>query len=279
MDVRNPVSPLALPRLDEGTYYWTVLAETADNYTASARSPSRFQITAVTIEPLTLVSPANGANIPMAETRVAGLLQWTSAETPVRSRFVLSRNPNPLTETPILDIQNPPRMINLPALEPGDYYWTVTGTTGEGFNIGARSPSMFRILPAPPLPSVRYLGPANGAAIQPETVRESRRIVFTWESVEGANEYVFTLWKDGIAREALVENRPTNSTSFEFGDLNRLAEGGVFVWQVIARQRDESGRIERSGPGSESRFTIDLPRPGRGQAYSPGVLYGRPTGQ
>ena len=278
MDVRDPVSPLVLPRLTEGAYYWTVLGETADNYTVSARSPASFQVTPAVLEPVALVSPANGAQIPLSEARKAGLVQWTSAETPARSRFVLSRNPNPLAGTPILDIQNPPRMISLPALEPGDYYWTITGTTQEGFSIGARSPSMFRILPAPRFPAVRYLVPASGAALQPEALRESRRIVFTWEAVEGANEYVFTLWKDGSARETLAENRATNSTSFVFDDLNRLAEGGVFVWQVTARYRDETGRVERDGLDSESRFTINLPRPGRGQAYPPGILYGRSNG-
>ncbi|MDR1470809.1 MAG: FecR family protein [Spirochaetaceae bacterium] len=275
MDARDPVSPLALPRLGEGTYYWTVLAEIEDNYPASARSPARFQVTAVVFEPVALVSPANGAQIPLAETRRAGLVQWTSAETPARSRFVLSRNPNPLSGTPILDIQNPPPMINLPALEPGDYYWTVTGTTSEGFSIGARSPSMFRVLPAPPLPAVRSLVPADGTAMQPEALRESRRVVFRWDAVEGANEYVFTLWKDGGARETLVASRPTNGTSVVFDDLNRLAEGGVFVWQVTARYRAENGRVEREGLDSESRFTIDIPRPSRGQAYPPGILYGR----
>jgi hypothetical protein len=150
---------------------------------------------------------------------------------------VLSRNPNPLAGTPILDIQNPPRMINLPELPPGDYYWTITGTTPEGYNIGARSSSMFRIMPISPFPAVRYLAPANGEAIRPEVLRESRRIVFRWEAVEGANEYVFTLWRDGNTRETLVADRATNSTSVVFDDLNRLAEGGVFVWRVTARYR------------------------------------------
>jgi hypothetical protein len=278
MDVRNPVSPFTMPRLTEGTYYWTVLAETEDGYTASVRSPARFQVITLTLPSVTLVSPANGAQLPLAETRTAGFVQWTSTGDLARSRFVLSRNPNPLSGTPILDIQNPPRMINLPARPPGDYYWTITGATSEGYNIGTGSPSMFRILPAPPLSAVRYVAPASGAAIRPETLRESRRIVFSWEAVEGANEYVFTLWRDGIARETLVESRPTNSTSVVFDDLNQLAEGGVFVWQVSARYRDENGRIERAGLDSESRFTIDIPRPGRGQAYPPqGPLYGRPS--
>jgi hypothetical protein len=275
MDVQNPAAPLALPRLGEGTYYWTVLAETEDNYTASARSPARFHVSAVAIEPVALVSPANGAEIPMADARKAGIIQWTSAETPARSRFVLSRNRNPLAGTPILDIQNPPQMINLPALEPGDYFWTVTGTTSEGFAISARSPSMFRILPIPPLPAVKYILPANGATLQPEELRENRRVVFTWEPVQGANEYVFTLWKDGAVQETLMTSPPTSTTSVVFDDLNKLAESGVFIWRVTAQYRNESGRVERTGLSSESRFSVNIPRPGRGQAYPPGVTYSR----
>jgi hypothetical protein len=279
MDVRNPASPLELPRsLSAGTYYWTVLAETEDGYPASARSPARFQITEADALPVALVTPANGAQIPLAEIRAPGLVRWTSTATPARSRFVLSRGPNPLTGTPILDIQNPPPMITLPELSPGDYYWTVTGTTANGADIGARSPSMFRVLPSPPLPAVRRLVPANGETLRPETLRESRRVVFTWEAVEGANEYVFTLWRDGAARETLIADRPTNSTSVVFDDLNRIAEGGVFVWQVTPRYRDSQGRVERSGPASESLFTINIPRPNRGQAHPPGVLYGRANG-
>jgi hypothetical protein len=273
MDIRNPVSPLALPRsLNEGTYYWTVLAETTDNYTASARTPARFQVLAP--EPITLASPANGAQIPFAEARAIGLVRWTSAERPARSRFILSANPNPLSGTPIVDVQNPPPAISLPELPPGDYYWTITGTTSEGLDIGAR-PSMFRILPRPPLSAVRPLAPINGETIRPETLRESRRVIFRWEAVEGANEYVFTLWKDGNVRETLVTSRPTTGTSMVFDDLARLAEGGTFVWQVTACYRDRNGRVERQSAESESRFTIDFPRPARGQAHQPGILYGR----
>jgi hypothetical protein len=275
MDVQNPVAPLTLPRLGEGTYYWTILAETEDNYTASARSPARFQVSAVVTPPVVLVSPANGAEISTEDVRKAGVIRWTSAETPARSRFVLSRNRNPLDGTPILDIQNPSEMINLPILEPGDYFWTVTGTTREGFSISARTPSMFRILPTPPLPAVKYLLPANGVTLQPEELREKRKIVFAWEPVQGANEYVFTLWKDGAVREILLSSSPTSATSIVFDDLNKLAENGVFIWGVTAQYRNANGRIERTGLSGESRFTVNIPRPGHGQAYPPGVTYSR----
>jgi hypothetical protein len=273
MDVRNPVAPLALPRLSEGTYYWTVLAETDDNYTASARSPARFQVSAATVQSVALVSPANGAEISALETGEGSVIRWTSAETPARSRFVLSRNPNPLSGTPVLDIQNPSQTIILPSLEPGVYYWTVTGATAEGFALNARTPSMFRILPVPPLPVVNCIFPAAGATLRPEELRTSREIVFTWEPVQGANEYVFTLWKDGAT--PLVTSQPMSATRFVYDDMEKLSEGGSFRWQVTAQYRDRNGRIERTGLNSESRFTIDIPRPGRGQAYSPGVTYGR----
>jgi hypothetical protein len=274
MDIRDPGTSLVLLPLNEGTYYWTVLGETEDNYAVSARLPARFQVSPAAIEAVALVSPANGTVITMAEARKAGIVQWTSTETPARSRFVLSRNPNPLAGTPILDMQNPPRTISLPTLEPGDYYWTITGTTADGFDITARSPSMFRIH-LTTLPAVNYILPANGAALKPEEIRDVQGVVFRWEAVQGANEYIFTLWKDGPTRETLIAHSPTGETSFKFDNLNKLAEGGAFVWQVTARFRDENGHIERDGTNSESRFTVTIPRPGRGEAYPPGILYGR----
>jgi hypothetical protein len=271
MDVPNPTAPLALPNLSAGTYYWTVLAETDDYYTASTRTPARFQVSAVTVAPIALVSPANGTEIPMPEINRSGVVRWTSTETPARSRFVLSRNPNPLSGTPVLDIQNPSQTVMLPALEPGVYYWTVTGTTAEGFAINARTPSMFRILPASPLSVVTGIFPANDAALQPEELRTNHEVVFTWEPVQGANEYVFTLWKDGDT--PLVTSQPISATRFVYGDFAKLSEGGSFRWQVTAQYRDRTGRIERTGLPGESRFTINVPRPNRGQAYPPGVTY------
>jgi hypothetical protein len=271
MDIPNPRAPLVLPRLGEGTYYWTILAETQDNFRTAARSPARFQVSAAIVEPVALVSPANGEEIPLSETD-ARFVRWTSAETPARTRFVLSRNPNPLVGTPILDIQNPPQMIALPRLQPGNYYWTVTGTTADGFSINARSPSMFRILPVPPLPAVTYISPANGATLQPEEVRTNRGVVFTWDPVQGANEYVFTLWKDGAIRELAV-NPPSSATRFVFDDLAAFSEGGNFIWQVSAQYRDSNGIVQRTGQARESRFTINISRPDRKQAYPPGITY------
>jgi hypothetical protein len=275
MDVPNPRAPLVLPRLSEGTYYWTVLGETEDNYLTSARSPARFQVSAVTLEPVTLVSPANGEEIPMSETDRTGFVRWTSAETPARTRFVLSRNPNPLVGTPILDIQNPSQLIALPRLQPGDYYWTVTGTTAEGFSINARSPSMFRILPVPPFPAVNYIYPVSGSALQPEEVRTNRGIVFTWNPIQGANEYVLTLWKDGAVRETLVTSPPVSTTRFFFEDLAKFSDGGDFIWRVIAQYRDQNGIVQRTGLARESRFIVNISRPNRGQAYPPGITYSR----
>jgi hypothetical protein len=276
MDVRNPAATLALPRLSEGTYYWTVLAETGDNYTASARSPARFQISAIPVQPIALVFPANGAAIQLTpEADRTGTVQWTSAATPARSRFVLSRNPNPLTGTPVLDIQSPSQTIVLPLLEPGVYYWIITGTTAEGLAINARAPSMFRVLPLPPLPAVRNLLPANSVELSPEELRTSREVVFTWDPVPGANEYILTLWKDGVTQETLATTPPMSATRFVFNDLGKLASGGNFRWQVTAQYRNRTGRIERTSPASESRFTINIPRPSRGQAHAPGTTYGR----
>jgi hypothetical protein len=275
MDVWNPSVPLPLPRLAEGTYYWTVLAETVDGYSVSARAPTQFRVTPLAPVPATLDSPGSGAELTQAEARRAGVIQWSSAEPPARSRFVLSRNPDPLAGTPVLNVQNPSRSINLPALEPGVYYWTITGTSTDGIDISARAPSMFRILPPEPLAAARCLFPENGGSLEPEKLRAERRIIFTWEAVEGANEYEFVLLKDGEKREPLLTGKTVNGLIFTVDDLVPFAQGGDFVWQVTARYRGTDGRVERAGIAGESRFSVNIPHPARGQAYSPGLLYGR----
>ena len=273
LDVANPVSPVRLPRLAEGSYEWTVYAETADGYPASAPAPISFAVTAAVPPLIALVSPPNGAAVSITEVETAGLLQWESAEEPARSRFVLSTNPDPLSGTPLLDIQNPERRLTLPWLDAGDYYWTVTGTTADNLSISARAPSRLSVVPAPPLPAVAYLAPRDGAELVPEDVRLSRRLTFIWGAVDGANEYVFTLRK--ATGETLLSLPPIMATSWVLDDLGILTEGGTYIWQVTAQQRIESGRLLRTGLLSESRFTFMFERPSRQQADPPGLMYGR----
>jgi hypothetical protein len=274
VDAMNPLPPYKLPDLLPGRYYWTVTAETEDGFSASARTNASFVVTPHQVEPITLVSPPNGAQLSFADSRRVGLIEWTLAVPSQSTRFVLSRNPDPLSGTPVLEIQNPPSSLNLPALESGRYYWTIAGTNVDNLPINARAPFSFNLLPAPPLASVSYIAPVNGAVLSPDELRENRGLGFVWQPVEDANEYVLTL-RDARGN-LLASSPPLAATTFTISDLRVFASGGVYRWSVTAQRRGEGGRLERTGPPpSPSVFTLDLTRPERLEANPPGVMYGK----
>jgi hypothetical protein len=51
MDIRNPGKTITLIRLPEGTYYWTIQAETEDGFDISAERPSAFRVLPVPLLP------------------------------------------------------------------------------------------------------------------------------------------------------------------------------------------------------------------------------------
>jgi hypothetical protein len=142
--------------------------------------------------------------------------------------------------------------------------------------VARRPPSPPEAPQGPPLfPAVPDRKPENGRVIDPETLLESRTIVFSWNPVAGAETYVFTLFQEtpsGERRSVVSADGP--GTSYTLEDLS-LLDLGDFVWQVEAVSRGADGTIERRGNPGENRFTIDIPLPAVPQARDPGILYGR----
>jgi hypothetical protein len=136
-------------------------------------------------------------------------------------------------------------------------------------------------IPAPParlprprepealLPAASGRLPADNHVIGPDQIRRSRTLSFQWKEVPGANGYIFTL-RDA-AGKTIVTGDPRAETSHTL-DLRGIGRGS-FAWQVEAVRRN-GGVIERRGTPAESRFTVDIPRPGIPRIRDPGVLYG-----
>ncbi|MDR2211593.1 MAG: hypothetical protein LBO65_09055 [Spirochaetaceae bacterium] len=123
-----------------------------------------------------------------------------------------------------------------------------------------------------PLPAPSGRKPENGYRLDPETLRESRTIVFRWNPVEGADGYVFTLFHEtGPRRRQPVLTVEGPETSYTLEDLSIL-DLGRFVWQVEAVNRRGGGR--RGSPG-ENLFTVDIPQPEIPRGRNPGDLYAR----
>jgi hypothetical protein len=117
------------------------------------------------------------------------------------------------------------------------------------------------------------LQPPEGYRIGIEQLKESNSIVFTWAAVQGADAYIFTLYKvtDG-GRQQIIRVPPVNRRNWTLENLETLGDG-TFIWQVEAVNRTSDGTIERRGRIVENSFIIDIPRSGMVQIEDePGIL-------
>jgi hypothetical protein len=210
---------------------------------------------------VTLESPSNETTLPgLTALRQQTVFRWSSDEAVAKSRFVLSRNSNPLIGKPETEILDPNRTIRVDRLEEGVWYWTVEAQTPEGLNISAQTPSRLRVLPVPLLPAPSDRRPAEGYRIGLEEVKKVT-IEFKWSQVQGANAYIFTLYQEtGGGRRQITQTGPENLTSWTT-DVKTLGRGN-FLWRVEAVYVGSNNVIEQHGNPAESRFVVDIPRAG-----------------
>jgi len=103
--------------------------------------------------------------------------------------------------------------------------------------------------PEPPpivlLPPVEYLQPVMGASFGLHDLYIQKTFVFNWSAVEGANAYIFTLYRqDSTSRRQLVREMINNGTSYTLTNLGLLSIG-TFFWQVEAVNIEQRGEIIR----------------------------------
>jgi hypothetical protein len=222
---------------------------------------------------LSLLSPAPGASLAgLTALRQQTEFRWSSNGEVVSSRFILSRNSNPLTQ-PLREIANPGQTVRLDRLQEGIYYWTVEARNPDGL-ISIAEPRRLQVLAIPLLAAPGNLRPSAGNYIGIEQLRTQRSIDFSWAAVQGANAYIFTLYEQtSDGRRSIISRPAENRTTWTLEDIGIL-EPGTFIWQVEAVNRGTTGAIEQRGRTGESTFILDVPLPGPVQVEAPGVLYG-----
>jgi hypothetical protein len=210
---------------------------------------------------ITLESPFNETTLNgLTALRQQTVFSWSSEDAVAKSRFVLSRNPNPLTGKPEIEILDPNRTIRVDRLKEGVWYWTVQAQTPEGADISAQSPRQLRVLPIPLLSTPADRLPAEGNRVGIEELKKIT-INFRWAAVPGANAYIFTLYQEtGKERKQITQTAPESRLSYT-ADIKTLGRGN-FVWQVEAVNVGQNNVIEQQGTPGENRFVIDIPRPG-----------------
>jgi hypothetical protein len=272
---------LALDTYPEGNYFWTVQGFVSENARSTRITGliAEGGFTARKIRPVSLDYPDDGESVPgLRAWFEPGTVGWNTVEPPAASRFILSRSRD-FSGPPVTVINNPPQSITLPKLRDGAYYWTIRAETADGFDISARFPRSIRVLPVPLLPAAANRRPADGARVTETDLKQDRRIVFSWDSVPGATEYLFTL--EGEPGTVLLREGPFAETGFVLEDL-ALLDVGTFIWRLeavmtepVRERREDTGEIFQRGEVAENRFTVDFVRPDVPALPEPGVLYGR----
>jgi hypothetical protein len=267
--------------LSEGNYRWTVRGLARENARSARRTGVQSEgiFSARLLQPVSLDYPGNTVGFDgLRAYYEPETLRWSAAEQVGTSRFILSPRSD-FTGQPIVLINNPSQRIALPRLGAGNYYWTIQAETPDGYDISAREPSRFRVLPPKPFPRAANRLPGDGTVIGGAELRANRRIVFSWDTVAGATGYFFTL-ANADTGQTIMRQGPVAETLLILNDLTRL-DVGTFAWQVEAVLAESSGRpgnsgmIIRRGEIGENRFTIDFNLPGAPEPQDPGILYGR----
>jgi hypothetical protein len=274
---------LPMDSYPQGSFFWTVQAFAEEGPLNSRRTgllaAERFAMRRLL--PVSLDYPPPGYTYRGLDAlRRPGTVRWSSSDDAVISRFVLSRNSNPLAGPPLMDIPNPGKNIPLIRLPAGGYYWTIRAETEDGFDISATGPAYFRVLPVPSLPKTTGLRPTDGYRIDAPWLLQNRTLVFSWQPVAGANGYIFSLFHEEDGTRLQVFN-PVSvpGLSYTLDDLRPLLSQGNFIWQVEAVYRAANGSLEQRGIPGENRLRVEVPVPtGPARTKVPGILYG-PAGE
>ncbi|GMO52177.1 MAG: hypothetical protein Ta2G_10050 [Termitinemataceae bacterium] len=242
--------------INEGSYFWRVTS-TVDGKKLESEKRT---LTIRKSQNVDLLEPQNGAEIDGIHS-IRGNMNfvWDAKEPITKSRLLLSRSPNPKEAISlILDIENPGRKIECPPLNEGTYYWIVEAFSRGGIEI-TPTVSSFKIMPVPRLAASANLLPEDGTIIDSDRLRQKRSIDFSWDSVNGANTYLISIYKaSDRSRSVFATQIPR--TQFSLNNLSVL-DVGDFVWEVEALVINNKGVIEQHGLKASSTFKIDIAIP------------------
>jgi hypothetical protein len=255
-------------RQDTGIYYWAVRQELKSGE-SSEYSPVKYFVTSANgikgkqelpasgVEmplPVMLTAPADKSQINANDFEQDAIFaSWTAGLQDIEtSRFVLSRNENPISGGIVMDINNPPNNVKLDKLKAGTYYWQILAEAKNGTSINSQV-NYFTVLPAPVKKPVQKQKPAPRAAppakkldapkiLSPEDriefsgqqIEEDIKINFSWQAVSGADAYVFSLYEvsnDG-KKDLLYKSEPQKDTALSFDGT--VLGSGIYLWQMEA---------------------------------------------
>ncbi|MDR2094611.1 MAG: hypothetical protein LBP76_03730 [Treponema sp.] len=260
--IDNPPASITLPRLREGTYYWTIRAGTEGGHDISAEAPRLIRVLPMPLlsEPAGLV-PQDGTVITAPEPGQTLLLSfsWDAVSGAAAYLFSLTGEDGqelvragPLAETGYV-------LEDQAVLERGDFTWQVEAVYTEGQGIirrGKVGKSRFRY--EIPLPAPILKEPGVNAEV---AVQKGKPVVFSWKPVEGAEYYQFKLYHGEEREKPVRENNMVEGVNQSI--LMEAFSEGNYSWTVEGFARDRGQGTERPGRQAEAAFSTIMIRPVR----------------
>lgn len=194
------------------------------------------------------LSPANGATISALESLRNGVtLSWN--QDPPLGRYTVEIDNGTVTRL----YQTTEPTLNLEALDSGSYRWLVRSRDSFGQEAPDSRSSRFTIgeLPAPARPTVT--SPLSGENVD---MTGQRNLVFTWQSVNGADFYDLVLYVEGSGSPLLKETGLTG-TRYTLNNL-RILDVGNFVLTLQARTEYEDVGVTRTSPKVRVPFSLSV---------------------
>jgi len=99
--------------------------------------------------------------------------------------------------------------------------------------------------------------PAKGADFSLEELRSGENITFSWTAVQGANAYIFYLYRQTASEQPqVIRTNLVYAPSYTMTN-SRVLSSGTFIWKIEAVYVGRGNVIERSGTQGESSFTVN----------------------
>lgn len=193
-------------------------------------------------------SPPNGATISALESLRNGVtLSWN--QDPPLGRYTVEIDNGTVTRL----YQTSEPALNLEALESGSYRWIIRSRDSFGQEAPDSRISRFTIGELPALARPTVTSPGSGEDVD---MTGRRNLVFTWQSVNGADFYDLALYVEGSGSPLLRETGLTG-TRYTLDNL-RILDVGNFLLTIQARTEYEDVGVTRTSPRVRVPFSLSV---------------------
>ena len=268
---------IVMENLEEGLYRYELQGYSVENDSNTRRSSMTRESSFVLrkIKPVTQLTPENGTHIGGWEAiEHPPLLTWTSRESFSNAEIILSKKSGIEAEEKHYKQKN--FSYQLPALSSGQYEWQIKALSSDQLDISSVQTFTFYVDEIPPFDAPKNARTEGGSLFNAEYLRKTPYIVFNWQSVARAENYLLEILnkKNKVVHKAVIDK--SSAPSYKLESLSKL-ERGNFKWRIRAcKMTPDKNEILIDGRTAEGTFTIDYNlKENGGKHKDKGALYAK----